>query len=305
MAELFLSYSRTQKEFVSSLFHALEQGGFDSWIDWEDILPSEAWRKAIQSGIEAAHTFLFVISSASAESEVCRFELEWAIKSHKRLIGLVREDVDPSMLHPGIREINWIFCRKTDSFDDAIRKLVATLSCDIDYVKGHARLLVRSIEWEDNKRNPSYLLRGLDLKEAETWIVKSTQQQSQHPTELQAEFIDTSRRSSSRRMRILITSLSTLLLSSVIATIVAISQRTLAETRKAQAEEYLEATCRQIMGMVDGLQAMDQNKINFVDADGAIVPTSIIFGRESLLHSRNVFERNCGQIAKKYGWSLP
>ena len=305
MAELFLSYSRTQKEFVSSLFHALEQEGFDSWIDWEDILPSEAWRKAIQSGIEAAHTFLFVISSASAESEVCRFELEWAIKSQKCLIGLVREDVDPSMLHPGIREINWIFCRKTDSFDDAIRKLVATLSCDIDYVKSHARLLVRSIEWEDNKRNPSYLLRGSDLKEAESWIVKSTQQQSQHPTELQAEFIDTSRRSSSRRMRILITSLSTLLLSSVIATIVAISQRTLAETRKAQAEEYLEATCRQIIGMVDGLQAMDQNKINFVDADGAIVPTSIIFGRESLLHSRNVFERNCGQIATKYGWSLP
>jgi hypothetical protein len=42
MTELFLSYSRAQKEFVSSLFHALEQEGFDSWIDWDDILPSEA-----------------------------------------------------------------------------------------------------------------------------------------------------------------------------------------------------------------------------------------------------------------------
>jgi TIR domain. len=105
MTELFLSYSRAQKEFVTSLFHALEQEGFDSWIDWDDILPSEAWRKAIQSGIEAAHTFLFVISPASAESEVCRSEIEWAIKSHKRLIVVVREDIDASKLHPEIREI--------------------------------------------------------------------------------------------------------------------------------------------------------------------------------------------------------
>jgi hypothetical protein len=305
MTELFLSYSRAQKEFVTSLFHALEQEGFDSWIDWDDILPSEAWRKAIQSGIEAAHTFLFVISPASAESEVCRSEIEWAIKSHKRLIVVVREDIDASKLHPEIREINWIFCRQTDSFEEAIRKLVATLSCDIDYVKSHARLLVRSIEWENSKRNPSYLLRGSDLKEAEGWIVMSTQQKSQHPTELQAEFIYSSRRASSRRMRILIASLSTLLLSSVIASFVAITQRSLAETRKAQAEEYLEAAYRQIIGMVDGLQAMDHNNINFSDADGNIVPASVIFGRESLLHSRDVFERNCGQIATRYGWSLP
>ena len=305
MAELFLSYSRAQKEFVSSLFHALEREGFDTWIDWDDILPSEAWRKAIQSGIESAHTFLYVISSASVESEVCRFELEWAIRSHKRLIAFVREDIDPSMLHPEIREINWIFCRKTDSFDEAIRKLIATLSCDIDYVKSHARLLVRSVEWEYNKRNPSYLLRGSDLKEAESWIVKSTQQKSQPPTELQAKFIYASRRSSSQRMRNLIASLSTLLISSVIASIVAISQRSLAERRKAQAEEYLESNCRQIIVMVDSLKAMDQNNINFVDADGNIVPASIIFGRESLLNSRDVFERNCGQIATRYGWSLP
>ncbi|HEU0209459.1 MAG TPA: toll/interleukin-1 receptor domain-containing protein [Candidatus Udaeobacter sp.] len=63
--EIFISYSRKDKEFVRRLDQALKSRGREAWVDWEDIRPTEEWMQAIYSAIEGADTFVFVLTPDS------------------------------------------------------------------------------------------------------------------------------------------------------------------------------------------------------------------------------------------------
>ena len=59
---------------------------------------------------------------------------------------------------------NWTFFRSEDDFPAAVESLVAALDSDLDWVRAHTRLLGWSLEWEKRDRDPSFLLRGRDLR---------------------------------------------------------------------------------------------------------------------------------------------
>ena len=79
--DVFISYSRKDKSFVQKLHEGLTQKQKDSWVDWEDIPLTAEWWAEIQSGIEAAEAFIFVISPDSVVSEVCREEIAYAAEA--------------------------------------------------------------------------------------------------------------------------------------------------------------------------------------------------------------------------------
>ena len=70
MSDVFISYSRRDIDFVRHLFDQLKARDREAWADWQDIPPTADWLAEIYSGIEAADTFLFVISPDS-----CRHQL--------------------------------------------------------------------------------------------------------------------------------------------------------------------------------------------------------------------------------------
>ena len=79
MADVFISYAREDQDFVRQLHEALAQRNRETWVDWQDIPLTAQWWQEIQRGIEAADSFVFIISPDSIASEVCRDELEHAI----------------------------------------------------------------------------------------------------------------------------------------------------------------------------------------------------------------------------------
>lgn len=220
--DVFISYSRKDQSFVKTLDVAFQQIGRDPWVDWNDIQKGEEWWKAIQRGIEGANTFVFVLSPDSVASPICRQEIEYAALHHKRFLPIVhREGFDPALVHPSISSHNWLFFRETDDFNAAFEELIRAINTDLEYVRVHTRLLVRAIEWQAKNQNPSYLLRGDDLVDAETWLVQSASQEPR-PTELQIRYLHVSRqvqaakRSAKRKARrsvILTTILANLILS--------------------------------------------------------------------------------------------
>ena len=77
--------------------------------------PTADWLAEIYRGIEAANTFLFVISPDLVASEVCTLEIEYAVKYNKRLAPVVWQETDN--VHPSVSAHNWIFLRPEDDFE--------------------------------------------------------------------------------------------------------------------------------------------------------------------------------------------
>ncbi len=107
MSDVFISYSRRDIDFVRHLFDQLTARDREPWADWQDIPPTADWLAEIYRGIEAANTFLFVISPDSVASEICTLEIEHAVKHNKRLVPVVWKDTDD--VHQSMSAHNWSF----------------------------------------------------------------------------------------------------------------------------------------------------------------------------------------------------
>jgi hypothetical protein len=108
MPDVFISYSRDDIAFARILHDALKAKDLDTWIDWQDIPPSADWLAEVYRAIEAADTFVFVLSAASIESEIRHKEVAHALNHNKRLIPIVLEDMDPERLPPEVAALNWV-----------------------------------------------------------------------------------------------------------------------------------------------------------------------------------------------------
>jgi TIR domain len=190
--DTFISYSRKDKAFVEQLIAKFHQADRKPWIDWDDIYKGEDWWQSIQRGIEGSDNFIFVISPDSVTSAVCRSEVDYAAQLNKRFLPLLwQEGFDQSKLHPSIAQYNWIFCRESDDIDRAFQELVEALDTDLDYVRAHTRLIMRSLEWLNRGQNNSYLLRGIDLDAAQHWLSQGIHKIPK-PTDDQIAYINTS-----------------------------------------------------------------------------------------------------------------
>ena len=187
-ANVFISYSRRNKDFVQQIHSALEATGREVWVDWESIPVAGDWWQEIQLGIELADTFLFVLSPDSVASKVCGQEIEEALKHNKRLVPLVFEEVPPEQVHPELARLNWIFLRPEDNFQQGFQRLIAALDQDLDYVRTHTRLLVRALDWERHGQDHSYLLRGSDLARANEHLAQGIHQEPR-PTALHHRYV--------------------------------------------------------------------------------------------------------------------
>jgi WD40 repeat protein len=211
MADIFISYSRKDGEFVRRLQDALSRQKSDVWVDWKDIPPTAEWLQEIYAAIESSHTVVFVLSPDSVTSEICEIELTHAVGYNKRLVPVVRREVDPGAVKEELARLNWIFFRDRDDFNSALNTLIEAVDTDLGWVHTHTRLLTRAIEWKSRQRNAGYLLRGGDLREAEAWLSQNNGKEPR-ATPLQIEYIRTSRGSAVRRKRLSIGALLTFLI---------------------------------------------------------------------------------------------
>src|SRR3990172_1544400 len=100
MNEIFISYSRHNKEFSQKLFKTLEAANRSVWTDWDDIPASSDWDTEIKEGIRQAESVLFVLSPEWLKSNECSKELMYAVEMSKRLIPILWENVDPKEVPP-------------------------------------------------------------------------------------------------------------------------------------------------------------------------------------------------------------
>lgn len=255
--DVFISYSRKDREFVKRLDAALQARGREAWVDWEGIRPAEEFMQAIFPAIEGADTFVFVISPDSVTSEICGRELAHAAEHNKRMVPIFAREVDVKAIPEPLAKLNWVFfCRENEDFDAGTESLLSAIDTDLDWVHAHTRLLTRAIEWEAKGKSNSFVLRGEDLRAAEQWLAQAGAEKERQPTALQTEYIIASRKASSKRQRITLGAVTFGLVIALVLAVLAFYQRNLAEERRrlARARELASEARLEISSREDGLQ---------------------------------------------------
>ena len=204
MADVFVSYSRRDSEFVRRLTEAVsDRGGRDVWLDTEGIQDGEVFPEVIKRAIEQSNTFLFVITPNAVNSAYCENEVEYARQMQKRILPVLREPVPDAELPAEIRDRNWIPFTEDADFEQGMARLVTALDTDLEATRAHTHWLVKALEWTSERRDNSFLLRGSELKAAETWLAATPEHADPAPTPLQREYVLASRNAAARRQRML------------------------------------------------------------------------------------------------------
>lgn len=202
MADVFISYSRLDKEFVGQLREFLIAKDQEVWIDWESIPPSQAWWSEIQKGIAKANNFVLVMSPNSMASPICQMEIEYARQLKKRIIPVLQMDFEREACLVSItkrlakkeetttreiwgtrqphdlfdindaelKHINYFIFKSEATYQTRFNELFAIISTDYQHKEQHTTLQLRAEEWNRRNRDPSFLLNGNELDSAEEWL---------------------------------------------------------------------------------------------------------------------------------------
>lgn len=227
--DAFLSYSRREsKDFVTRLVSALEDRGKNCWVDLEDIPPASEFMEDLKEGIGGSDAFCFVLSPAALESEFCRRELEYAVERNKRIVPIAHRRL-PKVPPEPLASHSWIPQEGLfdDDFDASVEELIAALETDVDWVRGHTRWGQRAESWQRSGGDRAALLRGQELRDAETWLAG---QSGKKPaaTAGHSEFILRSQRESRNRARRILSAVAVAMVVSLVLAGVALWQRSVA-----------------------------------------------------------------------------
>ena len=263
MADVFVSYSRRDSEFVRRLANSITECGKEIWVDTEGIADGEVFPEAIKRAIEQSDAFLFVITPSSVASAYCENEVEYARELQKRIVPVLRDPVSDAELPAEIRDRNWIPFTESDEFDASLGRLVAALDTDLEAAKAHTRWLVKALEWEVESRDRSFLLRGSELKAAEAWLAASPDTADPAPTSLQREYLLASREAAARRQRLIagasvvVAAVSVgLLVFALIARSQAVSEQVSARAQALSAESQSELPDDPEISLILGMRAV-------------------------------------------------
>jgi WD40 repeat protein len=234
VADVFLSYSRRDYDAVRRLADALGARGKDVWIDIEGIRDAEVFPAALRSAIEASDGFVFVISPESVRSPYCVQEVDHAVHAGKRIVPVELEKVADGEVPDGIRERNWIPFEGDGGFEASVERVAAALDTDLEHVKAHTRWDVKALEWQNEGRERSFLLRGAELSAAEGWLAAAAGRDPP-PTGLQREYLLASRQAAARRQRIVVAVSVAVAVASVALLVFALIQRGHALTQRSEA----------------------------------------------------------------------
>ena len=190
---VFVSYSRDDLRFAGQLVAALNACGFECFIDREGISGGEKWKQRIGNLISEADTVVFMLSPASARSEICAWEVEEAARLGKRILPVNCRPLEGASPPPRLRDLNYVFLYedpkvKDSGFGTGLKTLVASLNTDFDWLREHTRYLQRATEWDSGGRPANRLLSRDDIAETKDWVARRPKS-APEPTSLHLDFI--------------------------------------------------------------------------------------------------------------------
>ncbi|MDX2213738.1 MAG: TIR domain-containing protein [Oculatellaceae cyanobacterium bins.114] len=197
MTQVFLSYATEDRNVAQKIRSSLLREAFTVWINTTDIQTGVDFENAIKQGIEEADNIVYLLSTNSLQSHYCQLEIDYALSLNKRIVPILVSAIDTQELPAALRNLQYIDLTdnilETDYQQDE-NQLLRVLRQDATYYQEHKVLLTKALKWERYNYNPTFLLRGYNLRHAEAWLKLALQHPRSPTTSIQEKFIAESQR---------------------------------------------------------------------------------------------------------------
>lgn len=122
--EIFISYSRSDQEFVTRLASDLNEQVAGVWFDQSSIQLGEKWHDEIMEGIRDCKAFILVLSPDSVESRYVREEVNKALELGKTIFPVIYRPARwTGQFESLVKEVQTLDLR-SGSYTDNFHKLV-------------------------------------------------------------------------------------------------------------------------------------------------------------------------------------
>ncbi|MBD2130149.1 TIR domain-containing protein [Microcoleus sp. ZQ-A2] len=197
MTQVFISYADEDRATMEKIRNSLRRESITVWTNTTDIQTGEAFEEAMKRGIEQADNVVYLLSPDSVKSYFARQELDYALSLNKRIIPVLVREISSESIPNVLQNLHYI-----DLTDNVLEEdyhldesqLLRILRQDEAYYNEHKVLLTKALKWKRQHENPSILLRGYNLRSAQSWLKVANKRTQHPPTPLIEEFIDESLR---------------------------------------------------------------------------------------------------------------
>jgi WD40 repeat protein len=197
MTQVIMSYADEDRAMMEKIRKSLRRESITVWTNKTDIQTGEAFEEAIKRGIEQADNVVYLLSPDSVKSYFARKELEYALSLNKRIIPILVRETSSESIPSALRDLQYIDLTdnlKEEDYHLDESQLLRILHQDEAYYNEHKVLLTKALKWKRQHENPSILLRGYNLRSAQSWLKVANKRTLHPPTPLMEEFIDESLR---------------------------------------------------------------------------------------------------------------
>lgn len=169
-ATIFISYSRDDEDFATEIVKGLDFAGFDTTIDQQNIIEGEEWEARLGNLIGECDTVVFLLTPSSAQSKMCKWELEQAEKIGKRVLPVLVRPLGHVEAPEQLAALHYTRFDDDRSFIDGLRVLIDALKTDLPWLQDLSRLQHRLRDWESGNRAKNRLLSGADIEDARSIV---------------------------------------------------------------------------------------------------------------------------------------
>lgn len=124
---VFIVYARDDLETAKRLAKVMKDAGLNPWLDVEQLVPGQVWKKAVLKALEESSIALVIVSNNLQKDGFVREELNAAMKllqsRETDVVPIVPVRVDDSSVPEALAQIQWVDLREKDAEQQLLRGL--------------------------------------------------------------------------------------------------------------------------------------------------------------------------------------
>ncbi len=130
-SNIFLCFAPEEAVFAQSLDESLRKRRRVSAINWSNVNQSVSLGRDVLERIEAAETFIFIVSPSSVSSDVCRRQLDLAVKLKKAIVPVVRREISTKDTPASLAGLTPIDYREESDQTKAFEAIIAAANSNL------------------------------------------------------------------------------------------------------------------------------------------------------------------------------